>query len=96
MAEKKTSTTKQKPEHTVTCGEVTASIYLRQSNCGFPYYDFALGRTWKSVATGKECHGATFFDKNEEDVVEAVRKAAEWIRQRMAPSQTNASSGGIA
>ena len=61
MNEKK-KTAKQKPEHEIRCGVVTASIYLRQSNCGFPYYDFSLSRVWESVTTGKQAHGTSFFD----------------------------------
>jgi len=88
MNDKKATTTKQKPEQTFRCGEVTAHVHLRQSNCGYQYYDFVLGRIYKSVATGKECHGATFFDKNEDDLIEAVRKAAAWIRDRVTPDRT--------
>ena len=87
MTEKKTVATKQKPEHTFSCGEITAHVYLRQSNCGYSYYDFALGRTWKSMATGKEGHGASFFEKNEEDLIDAVRKASAWIRDRVTPDR---------
>ena len=88
MAEKKQSTTKQKPEHEVRCGTVTASIYLRQSNCGFPYYDFSLSRSWESKATGKRAHGTSFFEQNEADLADAVRQAAEWIRSRNTEAAT--------
>lgn len=84
MSEKKPTTTKQKPEHEIRCGTVTASVYLRQSNCGFPYYDFSLGRSWKSMTTGKQAHGTSFFDQNEADLVLAVHKACAWIRNKAA------------
>ena len=75
---------KQKPEHTICCGEVTASIFLRQSNSGYTYYDFALDRSYRSMATGKELHGANFFERHKEELVQAVRKAAAWIREETA------------
>ena len=80
---KKSNQTKQKPEHTIRHGEVTASIYMRQSNCGYPYYDFALTRSWKSMTTGKEAHGTTFFVKNRQDLVKVINEASNWIHQRM-------------
>ena len=84
MSEKKPSSTKQKPEHEVSCGTVTASIYLRQSNCGFPYYGYSLSRSWQSKATGKQTHGTSFFDQDEADLTQAVRQASEWIRTKNA------------
>ena len=84
MNEKKTKTTKQKPEHVIRCGVVKISIHLRQSNCGFPYWDYSIQRCWQSMATGKEAHGATFFDKNEADIVQAVGEASAWIRETVA------------
>ena len=86
MNEKKPSTFRQKAEHQIRCGVVTASIYIRQSNCGFPYFDFSLTRSWKSVTTGKEAHGSSFFDCNEQDLVEAVQRACEWIRGKAEPT----------
>jgi len=84
MAEKKKQTTpKKKPEHVVQRGGVIGSIHLRQSNCGFPYFDFSLSRTWKSAATGKDSHGSTFFDRNEEELLEVIREICAWIRRKM-------------
>ena len=83
MTGKKQNNGKQVAVHTIRCGEVTASIYLRQSNAGFAYYDFSLGRCWKSMGTGKESHGSTFFVKNEQDLVQAIREASEWLREKM-------------
>ena len=84
MSDKKQTNIKQKPEHEISCGTVIASIYLRQSNCGFPYYDFSLSRTWKSMTTGKPAHGTSFFDKNETDLIQAIRKACTWVRDKNA------------
>lgn len=84
MNEKKKSITKQKPEHVIRCGQVTAMIYLRQSNSGLLYRQFSLGRSWSSMATGKEAHGTTFFHDNQEDLIQAVQQASEWIRHKIA------------
>lgn len=78
----KTAATKLEAEHVIRCGDVAASVFLRQSNTGYQYRDFGLSRTWSSVATGKECHGATFFDVNEQDLADAIRDASEWIRAK--------------
>lgn len=88
MAEKKTLPGKQKPVHVVRCGEVTASIYLRQSNAGFSYYDFSLGRCWNSMASGKEARGSSFFAKNEDDLLRAVHEACQWVRDKTHPAPT--------
>lgn len=85
MADKKPINGKQKPVHVVRCGEVTAAIYLRQSNAGFSYYDFSLGRCWNSMASGKEAHGSSFFEKNEEDLLKAVHEASQWVRDKTRP-----------
>ena len=82
---------RQKPEHTVRSGEVTASVYLRQSNSGFTYYDFALNRCWQSMATGKEAHGANFFERHERDLVNAIQQAAAWIRDETRGAQVDRS-----
>jgi hypothetical protein len=89
MAEKKSTNGKQKPVHVVRCGEAIAAIYLRQSNAGFSYYDFSLGRCWNSLATGKESHGSSFFEKNEDDLLQAVRQAAQWVRDKNRPAPTD-------
>jgi hypothetical protein len=84
MSEKKSNSIKQKPEHEVRCGAVTASIYLRQSNSGFPYFAYLLSRQWQVKASGKQTHGTSFFDQDEADLTQAVRQASEWIRTKNA------------
>ncbi len=85
MTDKKKPTPKNTPEHTIRCGEVTASISCRQSNAGYAYYDFSLGRVWTSMATGKETHGSSFFDRHEQDIIQAVREATAWIQAKSRP-----------
>ena len=80
---KKQAAPKQKPEHVIRRGEVAATIDLRQSNCGYVYYGYSLGKSWRSMTTGKETHGSSFFAKNEEDIIQVVREASAWIREKM-------------
>ena len=84
MSEKKTTTAKQKPEHEIRCGAVTASIFLRQSNCGYRYYDLSLTRCWSSRTTGKPVSGVTFFHENERDLVQSINAACDWMRKKAA------------
>ncbi len=82
MTGKKQTTGKQSPVHSVRCGQVTAAIYLRQSNAGYPYWDYSLSRCWKSMATGKESQGSSFFAEHENDLVRAIHEASEWLRAK--------------
>lgn len=89
MAEKKQQSGKQKPVHQVRRGEVLISVHSRQSNAGFHYYDFTLGRYWSSMATGKEAHGTSFFEKHHEDLVLAIQEACDWIRAKPRSATTD-------
>lgn len=80
---KKYANGKSQPLHTIRCGEVTASIYRKQSNCGFSYLDYGLTRRFVSLGSGKETHGITFFAKNKEDLKRAIEEASDWILKRM-------------
>ena len=93
MTDKKKPTLKNTPEHTIRCGEVTASIFCRQSNSGYTYADFSLGRVWASMTTGKETHGSSFFDRHEQDIIQAVREATAWIQAKSRPVLTKQDPG---
>lgn len=82
MIDKKQAATKNRPVHTITQGEVTASIFQRQSNAGYVYWDYSLHRTWRGAGRSKESHGSTFFAKHEKDISQAVHAACEWLRAR--------------
>ncbi|OHB65850.1 MAG: hypothetical protein A2V70_16665 [Planctomycetes bacterium RBG_13_63_9] len=83
MNDKKKASDKNQPEHVIRSGEVRAVICHRQSNAGYAYLDFSLSRCWNSMATGKEAHGNSFFDRHEDDLIRAVREAAAWIRTNL-------------
>jgi len=79
MTDKKQAATKNRPVHTIRSGEVTASIFQRQSNAGFVYWDYSLGRTWRSAGSGKESHGTTFFGKHQTDLTRVIEEATDWL-----------------
>lgn len=83
MSDKKKTNGKSEPEHVVCSGEVRATITMRQSNSGYCYLDFPLTRQWAARASGKQATGNSFFEKHEEDLVDAVRQACLWIRNRL-------------
>jgi uncharacterized protein (DUF885 family) len=92
MNEKKKTATKHKPEHVIQRGEVVATIYLRQSNAGYAYLDFTLGRCWISRLTSKEVHGSSFFSRHEDQLVQVAREAAAWIRTKLQANATPSES----
>jgi len=82
VTDKKQTTAKNKAVHIIRSGEVIASVFQRQSNAGFVYWDYVLSRTWHSAAGRKESHGSTFVAKHEKDLIEAIRQASEWLRAK--------------
>lgn len=79
---KKQQTNKLKPRHIIRCGEISASIYLRQANSGHVYFDYVIDREWTSLRTSKTLKGSSLFAANETDAIECIRKASEWIRSQ--------------
>ena len=70
------------PVQTVREGAVAASIWLRQSPSGFPYYDFSLSRSWKSMNSGKTGYSKNFFARNRDDLVRVIERASAWIEEQ--------------
>lgn len=70
------------PVHTVREGAIAASIWLRQSPSGFPYYDFSLSRSWKSVSSGRTGYSKTFFGRNQTELMSVIKAATNWIAER--------------
>ena len=79
------------PVHVVRDGAVAASIWLRQSLAGLPYFEFSLSRSWKSLTSGKTGYSKTFFSRNRSELVSVTEKAAAWIEQRESELSRNAS-----
>ena len=82
MSDKRKPANKQQPEHTLQVRDVTATIHLQQSHCGHQYYAYTLSRTWTSLGTGKQARGGTFFESNQQALVEVIAQASEWVRQK--------------
>jgi hypothetical protein len=74
MADKKHTTGKPKPLHTVCSGEVLITLSERQTNSGYCYRDMTLSREWSNQTTLRRAHGSTFYEKHEEDLVKAIRE----------------------
>jgi hypothetical protein len=86
MPEKKRTNNKNAPEHTIRCGSITASIFHRQSNAGYTYLDFQIGRVFVNRSTNREVHGNAFYENNEQDLIQTVQEACAWIRCRLYPA----------
>lgn len=69
-----------KPVETIRRGAIAASIWFRQSPAGFPYYDYSLSRSWKSVSTGRDGYSDSFFAKNEAELLEVIAMVTKRIQ----------------
>jgi hypothetical protein len=67
--------------HTVRDGAIAANIWKRQSQTGFPYFEFSLSRSYKSVSSGKAGYRQNFFAKNEAQLAKVVADACKWIAE---------------
>lgn len=74
------------PVLTIREGAIAASIWLRQSPTGFPYYDYSLSRSWKSMSSGKAGYSSNFFDRNQDDLFRVIEKASAWIKEHQVNS----------
>src|SRR3954469_15228664 len=70
------------PVHVVRRGAIAASIWRRQAPSGFPYYDFSLSRSWKSLSTSKTGYSKNFFADHEQELSEVIRETCAWIMAR--------------
>jgi hypothetical protein len=73
---------KNNPVKVVRQGAIAASIWLRQAPTGFPYYDFTISRSWKSVAGGKTGYSQNFFDRNKSELLQVIEGACTWIAEQ--------------
>lgn len=81
------------PVQTIREGAVAASIWKRQSPTGFPYYDFSLSRSWKSMSSGKTGYSPNFFSRHKAELLNVIERVTEEImkleaaQQPMAPEE---------
>jgi hypothetical protein len=70
------------PVHTVREGAVAASIWLRHSASGSPYFDFSISRSWKNMTSGKAGYSKNFFARNRDDLVRVIERTSAWIEEQ--------------
>lgn len=78
---KKKAAAIESPVHTIRAGAVAASIWRRQSPAGYVYFDFSLTRSWQSLSSGNIGHSKNFFSKNQEELLQVVEQASQWIAE---------------
>ena len=81
MAEKKKHEA-EKPLHTIRCGQIVATIEERQTNAGFSYLQYSIGRRWQVKSSRSEKQGSGLFAHQENEVIEAVKAACAYIKDR--------------
>jgi hypothetical protein len=67
--------------HTIRDGAIAASVWKRQSQTGFPYFEFSLSRSYASISSGKKGYRSNFFARNKEQLVKVVSEACDWCAQ---------------
>lgn len=72
---------------------LTSFLSCRQT--GYPYYDFSLSRSYKSVSTGKEGYSQNYFGKNEGQLLKVIQGATEWIAKAESQDQSD-NAGALA
>lgn len=79
---KEQATKNQDPVKVIREGAIAASIWRRQTPTGFEYLDFSLSRSWKMKTGEKEGYSQSFFERNEEALVQVIARACAYIRQQ--------------
>lgn len=78
------------PIHVVRRKAIAASIWKRQAPSGYPYYDFSLSRSWKSLSTNKTGYSKNFFAEHAPELTEVIQETTAWIEARKAEDQAAA------
>ena len=94
MTNKQQTNSKQVPIKVLVFGEITASVFEKQSLTGYRFYDYELARVWKSMSTKREAHGNSFFERNLDDIVAAARAASACIHTMLNPMLPTDPSNG--
>lgn len=84
------------PVHVVRRGAIAASIWKRQANSGYAYYDFSLSRSWKSMSSNKTGYSKNFFADHAKELAEVIAETAAWIEARKSENQAAAAPGTLA
>ena len=78
----------QQPVKVVRRGVIAASVWKRQTPSGFPYYDFSLSRSWKSLSNSKTANSKNFFADHAKELAEVIQETAAWIEARQGATPT--------
>ena len=78
----------RKPVQTFREGAVGGSVWMRQSNTGFWYYDFSLSRSWKSMSSGKDGYSSNFFDRNRDELHRVIDACCDYIEDKIQNAET--------
>jgi hypothetical protein len=87
MNDNKKTVNNSPPIHSIVCGNVKADIFACQTNNGFRFLQFSLGRCFVSQSSQKESHSNFFFAENQDEIIQAVQNATAWISQQTATAQ---------
>ena len=79
---KKGPAKKLEPVTTIRHGNAFAHIYLRSTQTGYRFYEYAPGRTFVNQSTGREGDASSLFAENEAEIVAVIRQASAWIRDQ--------------
>ena len=71
--------------HTVRRGAIAANIWERQTQTGYPYYDFSLSRSWKK-SEDKHGYSSNFHPQNVQALIHCIEGATKWILDKAAKS----------
>jgi len=84
------------PVKVVRRGAIAASVWRRQAPSGYPYYDFSLSRSWKSLSTDKMGYSKKFFADHVKQLEEVIQETAAWIDAQKVQDQAAAPAGALA
>jgi hypothetical protein len=87
MNDKKKTVNNSPPIHSIVCGNVKADIFACQTNNGFRFLQFSLGRCFVSQSSQKDSHSNFFFADNQDEIIQAVQEATTWIGHHTATAK---------
>lgn len=94
IARKKADETgdKNQPVKMVRYGAIAASIWQRQAQGGYAYFDFTISRSWKSQNGEKAGYSQNFFETNCDALVRCVQEASAWIEVNKSAENNDSAS----
>ena len=84
------------PVKVIRYGAIAASIWKRQAQGGYAYYDFTLSRSWISKNGEKKGYSQNFFETNCDALVRCVQEASAWIEENKSAETSEVAQEPIA